>query len=193
MAVFPDRERLRSGLERLPDARAGIAERLGAVRLAAFARIGNGRPVEGDEGPPGEIVEHRKTNRLLPARRPDDRARRAAQRRSRPRRGPREQARARRRAAFAVIGLPSRPSVNRPWPRASRRKHEKAARHGDVLLELDRLIRAEMEEYCGQDAEPAERDAAHRVLSPTRTRSPPPNSVRITSGNKASATPCCAI
>jgi hypothetical protein len=59
-------------------------------------------------------------------------------------------------------------------PRAGRRpKHEKAARHGDVLLELDRLIRAEMEEYRGQDAEPAERDSRPPRLEPDKDEESP--------------------
>ena len=65
--VRPDLEQFIAGLERLPDPRAGVAERLGAVGDAALRGIGARRPVERDKGSPGEIVELAK--RIDPGRR----------------------------------------------------------------------------------------------------------------------------
>ena len=55
--VRTDLEQFIARLEGLPDAGPGIAERLGAVGLAAMSRVGQRRPIERDEGAPGEIVE----------------------------------------------------------------------------------------------------------------------------------------
>ena len=56
-SVRPDLEQFIAGLEGLPDAWAGIAERLGAIGDAAMGGIGQRGPIERDEGAPGEIVE----------------------------------------------------------------------------------------------------------------------------------------
>ena len=55
--VRTDLEQLIAGLEGLPDAGAGIAERLGAIGDSAVGGVGQRGPIERDEGAPGEIVE----------------------------------------------------------------------------------------------------------------------------------------
>ena len=55
--VRTDLEQFIAGLEGLPDAGAGLAQRLGAIGFAAMGGIGQRGPIERDEGAPGEIVE----------------------------------------------------------------------------------------------------------------------------------------
>ena len=55
--VGPDLKQFITRLERLPDARAGIAKRLGAIGDAAMSWVGERGPIERDERAPGEIVE----------------------------------------------------------------------------------------------------------------------------------------
>ena len=55
--VGPDLKQFIARFECLPDARAGIAKRLGAIGDAAMKWIGQRGPIERDERAPGEIVE----------------------------------------------------------------------------------------------------------------------------------------
>ena len=96
--------------------------------------------------------------------------------------------------AVAIVARPaallrSAPGIERPGNGAEGGEHEEFAGHGDILPEMDCLIRAEVEEKRGQQAEAAKRARRPTRLEPSNTSKPPPSSVRITRRSSVAPTP----
>ena len=85
------------------------------------------------------------------------------------------------------------PGIERPstWPEA--REHQKAAGHGQVLVEMHRLLRRHMKEEGGEQAEAGKRDSRPAGEKSSGDKQSAANSVRITSGSSRPETSCASM